>query len=138
MSKCFFLMYVAARQGFEPQFLGPKPSVLPLDDQAIITITGGNVEHFTVKVSIIQAHVSCYNCSMPHNNYYLDLCIDVFVAHADARDLVPQGEASKNVKYRWCTQAELDVLLKEDERMRPEIHRCASRALEVISEMTIK
>ncbi len=26
---------VAARQGLEPQYLGPKPSVLPLDDRAI-------------------------------------------------------------------------------------------------------
>lgn len=30
------LYFYAARQGLEPQFLGPKPSVLPLDDQAII------------------------------------------------------------------------------------------------------
>ena len=26
---------MAARQGLEPQFLGPKPSVLPLDDRAM-------------------------------------------------------------------------------------------------------
>ena len=30
-----FFLYSAARQGFEPRYLGPKPSVLPLDDRAI-------------------------------------------------------------------------------------------------------
>ena len=28
-------MSIAARQGLEPRFPGPKPGVLPLDDQAI-------------------------------------------------------------------------------------------------------
>ncbi len=27
-------MILAARQGLEPRFLGPEPSVLPLDDRA--------------------------------------------------------------------------------------------------------
>lgn len=28
----------AARQGLEPRYLGPKPSVLPLDDRAIYVV----------------------------------------------------------------------------------------------------
>tara|TARA_Y100000310_G_C20460310_1_gene705014 strand:- start:325 stop:702 length:378 start_codon:yes stop_codon:yes gene_type:complete len=34
----FASSYSAARQGFEPRYLGPKPSVLPLDDLAIVDI----------------------------------------------------------------------------------------------------
>ncbi len=33
----------AARQGLEPQFLGPKPSVLPLDDRAMFTFIPQNL-----------------------------------------------------------------------------------------------
>ena len=38
---------MAARQGFEPQFHGPKPCVLPLDDQAIIHQTDSRDSHIT-------------------------------------------------------------------------------------------
>jgi hypothetical protein len=33
----FFILFTAPRQGFEPRFLGPEPSVLPLDDLGIVT-----------------------------------------------------------------------------------------------------
>ncbi len=31
-NKSFLLTRIAGEQGFEPRLLGPKPSVLPLDD----------------------------------------------------------------------------------------------------------
>ena len=34
MSDIFRHFYVAARQGFEPQYADPKSAVLPLDDRA--------------------------------------------------------------------------------------------------------
>lgn len=33
--------YLVPRQGFEPHFLGPKPSVLPLDDRGILVARRG-------------------------------------------------------------------------------------------------
>ncbi len=43
--KLFFL-YSAARQGFEPRYLGPKPSVLPLDDRAILFCIENSLNSF--------------------------------------------------------------------------------------------
>lgn len=57
----------------------------------------------------------------------------IFAAKSDSREINPQEEASKNVECRWCTQDDLDRLLKNDSiRMRPEIHRYASRALKIV------
>lgn len=53
----------------------------------------------------------------------------VFAAVADSREINPQEAESMDVECRWCTQAELDALLQNDERMRPEVHRYASAAL---------
>lgn len=56
----------------------------------------------------------------------------IFVGTSDSRDIDPQEEESKGVECRWCTQEELDALLEQDERMRPEVHRYASAALGVV------
>jgi len=55
----------------------------------------------------------------------------VFIAESESRDINPQTEEDKNkaAACRWVTQSELDDLLKDDPRMRPEIHRYASTAL---------
>lgn len=56
----------------------------------------------------------------------------VFVAKSDSRDISPQEEASKDAECIWCSQSDLDELLKNDKRMRPEIHRYASTALQIV------
>lgn len=53
----------------------------------------------------------------------------IFAARSDSRDINPQTEEDQGVECVWVTEPELDKLLKEDERMRPEIHRYASAAL---------
>jgi len=55
----------------------------------------------------------------------------VFVARANSRDINPQEDASQGVECRWCTQADLDTLLKEDARLHPDIYRYASAALSI-------
>jgi 8-oxo-dGTP pyrophosphatase MutT (NUDIX family) len=57
----------------------------------------------------------------------------VFAARADSREINPQTEADQGAECRWLTQAELDELVKTDPRMRPEVHRYASAALELLA-----
>lgn len=58
----------------------------------------------------------------------------VFAAKSTSRDIDPQTEEDKQkaAECRWVTQTELDELLKNDKRMRPEIHRYASMALKLV------
>ncbi|MEX0918022.1 MAG: NUDIX domain-containing protein [Candidatus Paceibacterota bacterium] len=56
----------------------------------------------------------------------------IFAAKADSREINPQTEADKGAECRWLTQTELDDLLKDDSRMRPEVHRYASTALRLV------
>lgn len=58
----------------------------------------------------------------------------VFAAKSDSREVNPQTEEDrqKDAKCIWLTQVELDELLKNDERLRPEIHRYASLALRLV------
>lgn len=57
----------------------------------------------------------------------------IFVGTSDSREINPQEKASLETEYRWCTQSDLNKLLKEDERLRPEVHRYASAALALIT-----
>lgn len=57
----------------------------------------------------------------------------VFAAQSNSREISPQEEESRDAECRWCTQAELDELLENDERMRPEVHRYATMALSLVS-----
>ncbi len=57
----------------------------------------------------------------------------IFAAKSDTRKVEPQTEEDKVATFKWCTQSELDELLKTDSRMRPEIHRYASTALQLVS-----
>jgi hypothetical protein len=52
-----YFLIIAARQGFEPQFLGPKPSVLPLDDRAMYTLHFGNVVYIALKSIFYQVTI---------------------------------------------------------------------------------
>jgi 8-oxo-dGTP pyrophosphatase MutT (NUDIX family) len=58
----------------------------------------------------------------------------VFAARSDSREISPQTSEDKQKKAecRWLNQVELDDLLKNDKRMRPEIHRYASLALKLV------
>lgn len=58
----------------------------------------------------------------------------VFIARSDSRDTQPQTEDDKNkaAECRWVTEAELNELLRTDNRLRPEVHRYASAALKLI------
>ena len=56
----------------------------------------------------------------------------VFVARATTRDINPQTEADKGIECRWVTKEELDELYKTDLRLRPEVYRYASAALELV------
>ena len=56
----------------------------------------------------------------------------IFAAKADFRTIDPQTEADKGAECRWLTQEELDALLQDDPRMRPEVHRYASMALRLV------
>lgn len=56
----------------------------------------------------------------------------VFIGKSDSRKINPQEKESLDTEYKWCTQTELDELMKNDERLRPEIYRYASAALSVV------
>lgn len=56
----------------------------------------------------------------------------IFVARSAGREIAPQTKEDEGVECRWVTKLELDDLLKNDKRMRPEIHRYASIALELV------
>jgi 8-oxo-dGTP pyrophosphatase MutT (NUDIX family) len=56
----------------------------------------------------------------------------VFVARSLGREINPQTQEDQGVECRWVTRTELDELFKTDERMRPEVHKYASVALELV------
>lgn len=56
----------------------------------------------------------------------------IFAARSTTREINPQTEEDQGAECIWVTQSELDELLEKDERMRPEIHRYASKALELV------
>jgi len=60
----------------------------------------------------------------------------VFVAKAEHREVAPQEEASVDVPFKWCTQSDLDELLRTDQRLRPETHRYASKAIALVARET--
>ncbi len=57
----------------------------------------------------------------------------IFVAKSEVRDINPQAEEDKGVECRWVTQEELDELQRTDPRLRPEVYRYASVALQMLS-----
>ncbi len=56
----------------------------------------------------------------------------IFVAKSDSREINPQEEASKNAECVWVTQEELDQMHRDDSRLRKDVYRYASMALELI------
>lgn len=62
-----------------------------------------------------------------------DHSVLVFAAVSDTRDLDPQSEAEAGAECRWVTQIELDELAKHDSRLRGEVYRYASLALQLAS-----
>lgn len=55
----------------------------------------------------------------------------IFVAKSDSREINPQTEADKSLQCIWFTKEELNKLFKKDERLRKEVYKYASTALEV-------
>ena len=55
----------------------------------------------------------------------------IFVAESKSREINPQEEASKNAHCVWVTQGELDEMHKNDSRLRKDVYRYASAALEL-------
>lgn len=56
----------------------------------------------------------------------------IFIARSETREVNPQTEADKGIECRWVTEEELDELHKTDPRLRPEVYRYASAALELV------
>ncbi len=58
----------------------------------------------------------------------------VFAAKARSREINPQLEEDKHAEAEciWVTQSELDEMLKNDPRLRPDTHRYASAALRIV------
>ena len=56
----------------------------------------------------------------------------VFAAVSDSMDINPQTGEDQGAECRWVTQAELDDILATDPRMRAEVHRYASAALNLV------
>lgn len=59
----------------------------------------------------------------------------VFVAVSDSRDINPQAEEDKvsDAECVWVNQEELDHLRDTDDRLRPDIYRYASAALDLVA-----
>ena len=58
----------------------------------------------------------------------------IFIAVASTRDCSPQTteDTQSAAECIWVTQAELDDMLQNDERFRPDVHRYASAALDLV------
>jgi 8-oxo-dGTP pyrophosphatase MutT (NUDIX family) len=56
----------------------------------------------------------------------------IFVAKSDSREINPQEEAGKKAECVWVTQEELDQMYKNDSRLRKDVYRYASTALELV------
>lgn len=66
-------------------------------------------------------------------NEHHDHSAFIFAAIATATEVQAEN-AAEDTECRWCTKAELDELLKNDPRLRPEIHRYATYALQSVNQ----
>lgn len=57
----------------------------------------------------------------------------IFFARSDSREINPQEEASKNTECVWVTKEELDHMKENDPRLRDDVYRYASAALERVT-----
>ncbi len=56
----------------------------------------------------------------------------IFIAKSDSREINPQEVASENAQCVWLTKEKLDEMHKNDSRLREDVYRYASTALELI------
>ncbi|MDB5188276.1 MAG: hypothetical protein JWO50_796 [Candidatus Kaiserbacteria bacterium] len=56
----------------------------------------------------------------------------IFVAKSDTREIKPQEEASKYTECVWVTKVELDAMFNNDSRLRQDVYRYASAALDLV------
>lgn len=56
----------------------------------------------------------------------------IFFAKSNSREIKPQEEASKNAQCVWVTKEELNQMHTNDERLRDDVYRYASVALELV------
>ena len=56
----------------------------------------------------------------------------VFAARSSSREINPQEKKSKEAECLWCTKDELDELMSNDKRLRPEVYKYAVKALELV------
>lgn len=56
----------------------------------------------------------------------------IFVAKANSREVNPQEEASKDAQCVWVTKKELEKMHETDDRLREDVYRYASTALELV------
>lgn len=56
----------------------------------------------------------------------------IFVAKSNSREINPQTEADKGVKCIWVSKEDLDKLFEGDKRLRKEVYKYASTALEMV------
>jgi len=54
-----------------------------------------------------------------------------FVAVSDTQDINPQTKEDTGAECIWVDQAELDEMLKNDKKLRTEVHKYASAALKL-------
>jgi len=57
----------------------------------------------------------------------------VFAARSSSREINPQEKESKEAECLWCTKDELDELMSNDKRLRPDVYKYAVKALELVS-----
>ncbi len=60
-----------------------------------------------------------------------DHSVLIFAAKSKSRDINPQTVEDQNPECIWLTGSELDLLLKDDSRFRPEVYRYAKTALQL-------
>jgi 8-oxo-dGTP pyrophosphatase MutT (NUDIX family) len=56
----------------------------------------------------------------------------IFFAKSNNREINPQEDASKNAECVWLTKEALDNMYKDDKRLREDVYRYASAALELV------
>lgn len=57
----------------------------------------------------------------------------IFASISESREVNPQGVDEKPTEFRWVTAKDLDEMIQNDKRLRPETYRYAHAALELVA-----
>lgn len=61
----------------------------------------------------------------------------IFAAVSNSRNIDPQAEEDKGIETKWVTREELEEMLQNDPKLRPEIYKYAMKARDLTEAQTV-